>query len=32
MSLDDIVRAIETVLAVSAARTEDVHTAEGRIS
>ncbi|MBS0518657.1 MAG: pyroglutamyl-peptidase I [Proteobacteria bacterium] len=32
MALDDIVRAIEIVLAVSAARTDDVHTAEGRIS
>ncbi|SJZ46237.1 pyroglutamyl-peptidase [Enhydrobacter aerosaccus] len=32
MSLDDIVRAIEIVLAVSAARSEDLHTAEGRIS
>lgn len=32
MALDDIVRAIEIVLTVTAARTEDVHTAEGRIS
>lgn len=32
MSLDDIVRGIEIVLAVSAARQADLHTAEGRIS
>jgi len=32
MSLDDIVRGIEIVLAVSAARQTDLHTAEGRIS
>jgi hypothetical protein len=32
MSVDDIVRAIEIVLTVSAARTSDVRTAEGRLS
>jgi pyroglutamyl-peptidase len=32
MSVDDIVRGIEIVLAVSAARTGDVRTAEGRLS
>ncbi|MDP1840972.1 MAG: pyroglutamyl-peptidase I [Reyranella sp.] len=32
MALADIVRGIEIILAVSAARTSDVHTAEGRIS
>jgi pyroglutamyl-peptidase len=32
MSLDDIVRGIEIVLAVSAARQTDLHTVEGRIS
>jgi pyroglutamyl-peptidase len=32
MSLDEIVRGIEIVLAVSAARTNDVHAAEGRLS
>jgi pyroglutamyl-peptidase len=32
MALDDIVRGIEIILAVSAARTGDLHTAEGRIS
>jgi pyroglutamyl-peptidase len=32
MSVDDIVRGIEIVLAVSAARTNDVRTAEGRLS
>ena len=32
MALDDIVRGIEIILEVSAARTSDVHTVEGRIS
>ena len=32
MALDDIVRGIEIVLAVSAARQTDLHTVEGRIS
>jgi pyroglutamyl-peptidase len=32
MALDDIVRGIEIVLEVSAARVNDLHTAEGRIS
>ena len=32
MALDDIVRGIEIIVAVSAARTSDIHTAEGRIS
>ncbi len=32
MALDDIVRGIEIILTVSAARTDDLHTAEGRIS
>jgi pyroglutamyl-peptidase len=32
MSIDDVVRGIEIVLAVSAVRAEDVHTAEGRLS
>jgi pyroglutamyl-peptidase len=32
MALDDIVRGIEIILTVSAARTGDLHTAEGRIS
>jgi pyroglutamyl-peptidase len=32
MALDDIVRGIEIILEVSASRTEDIHTAEGRIS
>lgn len=32
MSVDDIVRGIEIVLEVSAARTSDLHTVEGRIS
>src|SRR6266853_1006571 len=32
MALDDIVRGIEIVVAVSAVRTSDVHTAEGRLS
>ena len=32
MALDDIVRGIEIILAVSAARTSDLHTVEGRIS
>lgn len=32
MSLDDIVRGIEIVLSVSAARTSDIRTAEGRLS
>jgi pyroglutamyl-peptidase len=32
MSLDDIVRGIEIVLAVSAARQTDLHSVEGRIS
>ena len=32
MALDDIVRGIEIVLEVSAARSDDIHTAEGRIS
>ncbi len=32
MALDDIVRGIEIILTVSAARISDVHTAEGRIS
>ena len=32
MALDDIVRGIEIILEVSAARTVDIHTVEGRIS
>lgn len=32
MAVDDIVRGIEIIVAVSAARKKDVHTAEGRIS
>jgi hypothetical protein len=32
MAVDDIVRGIEIILATSAARTTDIHTAEGRIS
>jgi pyroglutamyl-peptidase len=32
MAVDDIARGIEIVLEVSASRTADVHTAEGRIS
>lgn len=32
MSVDDIVRGIEIIVAVSASRTDDIHTAEGRIS
>jgi len=32
MALDDIVRGIEIVVSTSAARAEDLHTAEGRIS
>jgi pyroglutamyl-peptidase len=32
MALDDIVRGIEIILEVSAARSGDIHTAEGRIS
>jgi pyroglutamyl-peptidase len=32
MALADIVRGIEIIVAVSASRTDDVHTAEGRIS
>ncbi len=32
MAIDDIVRGIEIILEVSAARTSDIHTAEGRIS
>jgi pyroglutamyl-peptidase len=32
MALDDIVRGIEIVLEVSAVRTSDLHTAEGKIS
>ncbi len=32
MAVDDIVRGIEIILEVSAARTSDLHTAEGRIS
>jgi pyroglutamyl-peptidase len=32
MAVDDIVRGIELILATSAARTNDIHTAEGRIS
>ena len=32
MALDDIVRGIEIILETSAGRTEDIHTAEGRIS
>ncbi len=32
MALDDIVRGIEIILTVSATRTSDLHTAEGRIS
>jgi pyroglutamyl-peptidase len=32
MALDDIVRGIEIVLSVAAARTEDIATAEGAIS
>jgi len=32
MSADDIVRGIEIVLSISAARTNDVRTAEGRLS
>jgi pyroglutamyl-peptidase len=32
MAVEDIVRGIEIILEVSAARTSDVHTAEGRIS
>lgn len=32
MSVDDVVRGIEIILAVSAARASDVHTAEGRLS
>jgi pyroglutamyl-peptidase len=32
MALDDIVKGIEIIVAVSAERTSDIHTAEGRIS
>jgi pyroglutamyl-peptidase len=32
MAVDDIVRGIEIIIAVSAMRTKDIHTAEGRIS
>jgi len=32
MAVDDIVRGIEIIVATSAARTADIHTAEGRIS
>lgn len=32
MAVDDIVRGIEIIVATSAARTTDIHTAEGRIS
>jgi pyroglutamyl-peptidase len=32
MALDDIVRGIEVIVAVSASRTSDIHTAEGRLS
>lgn len=32
MALDDIVRGIEIIVAVSAARTSDIHTAEGGVS
>lgn len=32
MAVDDIVRGIEIIVAVSASRTDDIHTAEGRIS
>jgi pyroglutamyl-peptidase len=32
MALDDIVRGIEIILDVSAAREDDIHTAEGRLS
>jgi pyroglutamyl-peptidase len=32
MALDDIVRGIEIILEISASRTADIHTAEGRIS
>ena len=32
MAVDDMVRGIEIIVAVSASRTDDIHTAEGRIS
>jgi hypothetical protein len=32
MALEDIVRGIEIVLEVSAARTADIHTVEGKVS
>ena len=32
MALGDIVRGIEIILTISATRTDDLHTAEGRIS
>ena len=32
MALDDIVRGIEIIVAVSASRTDDIHTVEGQIS